>query len=726
MKATHLPHRYLALKFGVVAVLPILIISGLALQFLAPQLKKHTAVGHESMARSVAGQISAHLMGGERQLLALSTFLESNTPLTSAPITQLLDAQCGTGELFETIYLASIGEQSILHIGLAGKPQSVSRLKREDLLGLDISGHPFIFMKGKTHKSAWSETFLSTVSNSLAVALTIPVKDNTLIGEITLDRLSELISHLPVEETLLIIVLDRNGRIIADSQRTRWGRQLELRTLPQEKTADEVIFSSIPFELDGKPMLGVMVKVDNLEWSILVAQPAKTAYKPLTSTFLALVLGLAFALFLALAVAWLQAAKLSNTFTRYAKEKEKHQDDLLAAMHAAEAASRAKSEFLANMSHDLRTPLNGIMGMLQLLDQTPVSSEQHEYVETALKSSKRLTGLLSDILDLSRVEAGKMPLRQEPFALAQLFSHLSDLCQITFKQTGVKLESSIHPAIPEMMIGDGARLQQVLNNLLGNAAKFTRTGYVALEAYPLPPVQPDRCRILFTVTDTGIGIDPKEIEHIFEPFRQAGNNWQQNIQGSGLGLAICKRLVKLMEGDIFVESEPAVGTTVSFCISFGNCTSKPVKAVETEMRKDLDLLGLEILVAEDDSINAITIKWLLEKFGCRATIADNGAEALKILVEHQFHAVFMDIQMPVMDGLETVQAIRQGKAGEEKRKMPVFALTAYAMSGDQEHFMDQGMDGYLSKPVDLDKLQTLLRQVAALYRQRPQSLSHHP
>lgn len=712
MKTVYPPHKYLSLKFGAVAILPILVISGLVLDLLVPKMKRQTAIQHESMARSVAGQISAHLMGGERQLIALAAFLESENRWDSSQLTPLLDAQCGIGDLFETIYIASTQDQHIRYVGLAGKSPGTDRSKRDDMLGLDLSGRQFIFMKDNTQQSAWSETFLSTVSSQLAVALTVPASGHEIIGEITLHRLSELISHLPVEGDILTIVLDRNDRIIADSQQQRWGQHLDLTPLPREGAGEKTSFSSTHFELNGEQMLGTMVKVHHLEWNVLVAQPLKSAYKPLTATFITLASGLGSALVLALAVAWFQAVKLSNTFTQYADEKQKSQDDLLQAKQAAEAANLAKSKFLANMSHELRTPLNGIMGMLQLLDQTPVNSEQREYVQIALKSSGRLSGLLSDILDLSRVEAGKMVIRREPFDLVQTVGLVCDLFHITFKQMGVELKSSIHPSIPAIMIGDGARLQQVLNNLMGNAAKFTKRGSVTLEVYPLPPIKPGRRRVMFTVVDTGIGIATEEIDLLFEPFRQGSDAWERKSQGAGLGLAICRRLVQLMDGEIFVESEPGSGTTVCFCVSFGESASLTGKTSTPQTDIKPALGGLDILVAEDDSISATMMKWLLEKNGCTATTVENGAEALQVLKDHAFHAVFLDIQMPVMDGLETVQAIRQGKAGSDKADIPVIALTAFAMKGDREQFLDKGMSNYLSKPVDLQQLQVVLQQVA--------------
>ena len=317
-KATTL-NRYLSLKFALVAILPILISGAFALQFLVPQSKRQTAIQHEGMARAVAGQILAHLSGGERKLLSLSAFLEPQTTWHTSRITPLLDAQCGTGDLFETIYIASTREHNIRFVGLAEKETRISRLKRNDLLGIDLSGRDFMFTTDKTKTPAWSETFLSTASSRLAVALTVPVQNDVIIGEITLDRLSELISHLSVEEDMVILVLDRYGRIIADSQRVRWGRQLDLKALLPEKSDTRRSVFSILFELDGKRMLGTIAKVHLIEWNVLIAQPVKTAYKSLIAAFITLASGLGFALILALAVAWFQVGEISTVFKHYTK-----------------------------------------------------------------------------------------------------------------------------------------------------------------------------------------------------------------------------------------------------------------------------------------------------------------------------------------------------------------------------------------------------------------------
>jgi len=377
---------------------------------------------------------------------------------------------------------------------------------------------------------------------------------------------------------------------------------------------------------------------------------------------------------------------------------------LLHAKEAAEAASQAKSEFLANMSHEVRTPINGFMGMLQLLQSTPLDAEQTEYVELARQSCTRLTRLLSDILDLSRVEAGKLSLQAKPFALAEVLDQVKGIFRPMAKQAGLRFECHLDPAVSGLVLGDSVRLEQVLMNLLGNAFKFTHSGSVTLEAYRLPPRAPGQCRVLFTIADTGIGIPDADIGKLFKPFSQVSEGFTRKYQGAGLGLVICKRLVELLGGTIAVDSEPGVGTTIFFCCTFQTQDAPQQAPGDDAPQLAQALAGRRILVAEDDRVSALVAARLLAKAGAEPTVVEDGQQALDALRREPFDLTLMDVQMPVLDGVEATRAIRNGAAGEAARTMPVLAMTAYAMTGDADAFLAAGMDGYVSKPATLEDL----------------------
>ena len=382
---------------------------------------------------------------------------------------------------------------------------------------------------------------------------------------------------------------------------------------------------------------------------------------------------------------------------------------LTTAKEDAEVANRAKSEFLANMSHEIRTPLNGILGMLQLLQTTATTDEQSLYVETAIHSSLRLTTLLSDILDLSRVEAGKMTISMHAFELKDALSAVHQLFMPTAREKGLNVRVNIHPSIPSWLKGDAARLQQVLGNLVGNSLKFTDSGCVEIEAFPLPPRKHGECRVLFTVSDTGIGIPDDKVRTLFQPFSQVNQGFTRQFQGAGLGLSICKRLIDLMGGSMAVESEHGAGTTMYFCVpfTFGKPTDAPVTKTSDE---NLSSDKLSILFAEDDRVSRLSVCHLVRKLGHDIVAVEDGRQALQAIAEGDFNLVLMDIQMPVMDGVEATTRIRAGEAGPDQRDIPIIALTAYAMVGDKERFLEAGMNDYISKPVEMNDLQKILRR----------------
>ncbi|EIC19643.1 histidine kinase,Response regulator receiver domain protein,histidine kinase [Thiorhodovibrio frisius] len=364
------------------------------------------------------------------------------------------------------------------------------------------------------------------------------------------------------------------------------------------------------------------------------------------------------------------------------------------------------------MSHEIRTPLNGVQGFLQLLGMCDLDPEAAEYVDSAMDSSQSLLTLINDILDFSKIEAGKFSIECEPFAVDALVRSVVNTFSPKVASKGITLNAAIDPGVDALVVGDEARLRQVLFNLIGNAVKFTDHGEVRLDVRALESIDGERIRLQFTVMDTGVGISADNIPDLFEPFTQADSSLRRRFQGSGLGLAIVKRLVSLMGGQVVVDSDLGRGTTVRFDIVVGTCAedastdNNPVLADHQAGESQGKLL--RALVVDDEPINANLLCRILEKLGHSPETACNGRQALEMLSAQRFDVVFMDVSMPEMDGIKATRLIRGNQNGDLDASIPIIAMTAHAMEGDREKCLAAGMDWYLSKPIDTKALHRVL------------------
>lgn len=690
-------------------------------------LRRNELRNEQEIAHGVATTFATFVHGINQQLLITGQAILGLSSYDNEQITGLLSVTAG--------HLPTINRLNWL-----SPDGTVLASSMPGAAGHNFAFRPFFqqIIAGSTW--AISDLFIGTLTDAPTFTIATAVRDDSgqLIGVLVAATGPDEVRELALSQSRLatgtFAIFDRQGAVVYLSEkisftweeRQRWRESDPL--LQRVLTTDEAQVGIITPAMLNEECIAARVPIDGVGWFAGASRSSKVAFAPARQ---AMARDMTLAVLMT-TVAFLLAYHLAGNIAGSLRQLENDArllggghflpggdvrapgeveslretlagttTSLLLAKRRAEEASRAKSDFLGNMSHELRTPMTVIMGVQEYLAGSLQDQEQEQLLQMATTSAERLLAIIDDLLDISRIEAGRLRLNERPFEVREPVQSAVTMFAKKAEEKGVRLHWKVAPEVPPHAHGDPDRLGQVMVNLIGNAVKFTEGGEIA--------VQVDRAgdNLVVSVRDTGIGIPSDQVEHIFEPFTQADSSITRKYGGTGLGLAISKELVQLMGGSISLESEQGRGSTFSFALPLlpAHPALSPGPSSERAQRK------LRTLVAEDDPMVRTLVQMILERQGLEVRLAENGREAVAKWQQGGTDLILMDLQMPEVDGLEATRQIRELEGGQGRRTW-IFALTAHARQEDRERCLASGMDGFLAKPLCIEELNSMIEKFA--------------